>query len=291
MALPTFLIIGAMKCGTTSLHYYLRLHPEIQIPTLKELNFFSGPPDRFPYPTGARRIADLAEYETMFDPNFRVRGEASPNYTVFPRRTGVPERIKELVPEIKLIYLVRDPIERTIAQYQLQVATANERRSLGDALGDLTDPYSLYTCPSLYARQLEKYLEFFPSERLLVVEQADLLNERRATLREIFAFLGVDETFEAPQFEEELNTSEAHRTYSRFIVVSRWARGTVLLRLPRGLRVSMRRAVERVVSRPLEPPVLSEDLRARLHELYAEDVALLRRMTGKKFPTWSIESR
>jgi hypothetical protein len=288
MALPTFLIIGAMKCGTTSLHYYLRLHPEIQIPTLKELNFFSGPPGPFPYPAGAKRIERLDEYESMFDPAFRVRGEASPNYSVYPRRKGVPERIKQLIPDAKLIYLVRDPIDRTIGQYQLQVATANERRSLPDALGDLSDRCSLYTCPTFYAQQLERYLVHFPQERLLVVDQADLLNDQRATLREIFAFLGVDENFDSPRFDEKLNTSDSHRTYSRFVVMSRWARGTPLLRLPRPVRLFMRRSVERMVSKPLEKPVLGDALRDRLRELYAQDATRLRQLTGKAFPTWTV---
>jgi hypothetical protein len=289
MALPTFLIIGAMKCGTTSLHYYLRLHPEIQIPTLKELNFFSGPPDRFPYPTGARRITDLAEYESMFDAAFPARGEASPNYTVSPRREGVPEKIKELVPDARLIYLVRDPIDRTVGQYQLQVATANERRSLRDAIeAELSDPCSLYVCPTFYARQLEQYLEHFASDRILVIDQAALLHDRRATLREVFSFVGVDDTFDSERFSEKLNTSEAHRTYSRFVVMSRFARGTPLLHLPRGLRVFVRRGVERLVTRPLPPPVLDADLRERLRELYADDVMRLRQMTGKTFPTWSV---
>jgi hypothetical protein len=288
MTRPTFLIVGAMKCGTTSLHHYLRLHPEIQIPTLKELNFFSGPPGEFPYPAGARRIERLDEYERLFDPAFRVRGEASPNYSVHPRRTGVPERIKQLIPDVKLIYLVRDPIARTLGQYQLQVSTANERRSLSEALADLSDPYSLYTCPTLYALQLEQYLRHFSQDQILVVDQADLLHQQRRTLLEIFEFLSVDSSFASPQFAEKLNTSEGHRTYSNFVVIARRARGTPLLRLPRGVRVFLRRTVERLVSRPLDAPRLDDALRERLHALYDDDVTRLRLLTGKSFPTWSI---
>jgi hypothetical protein len=183
---------------------------------------------------------------------------------------------------------VRDPVERAVAQYLLQVATAGEQRSLADALGDLSDPYSLYTCPGFYARQLERYLSIFPPEQLRVVDQAELLGNRRSTLRELFSFVGVDDQFESPDFDETLNTSDAHRTYSRFIVMSRWARGTILLRLPRSLRLAMRRTVEGVVSRPLERPELSDDLRDKLRKLYSGDVERLREMTGKTFPTWSL---
>ncbi len=288
MARPTFLIIGAMKCGTTSLHHYLRLHPEIQIPPVKEPNFFSGPPGDFPYPVGSKRIDRLDKYERLFDPTIRVRGEASPNYAVYPQRAGVPERIREVIPDAKFIYLVRDPVARTVSHYHLHVSTVNERRTLRDALGDLSDPYSSYICPSLYAMQLDQYLQFFPPTNILVIDQADLLTDRQATLREIFAFLSVDDSFVSPEFAEEMNTGREHRTYSRLIALIAWARTTPLQGLPRGWRVFMRRSMQRAVSRPLEAPTLDEDLRSRLQELYADDVSRLRELTGKRFSTWSV---
>jgi hypothetical protein len=290
VALPTFLIIGAMKCGTTSLHHYLGEHPEIQkLPAMKETNFFSGPPNGIPYPSGSRRIERLEEYEPLFDDAFDVRGEASPCYTLYPRRKGVPERIKELVPDVKLIYLVRDPVARAVSQYHFSVSVENERRSLAEALRDFSDPRSLYTCPGFYARQLDHYLRHFPRERFLVIDHADLLADRKATLREIFAFLSVDETFASPRFSEEMNTGREQRTYSNLIVWQRRAQASKLVqRLPPSVRRSMRLALERLVSRPLEAPTMDGDTRARLQELYAGDVARLRELTGKAFPGWSV---
>ena len=72
-----------------------------------------------------------------------------------------------MVPEARFIYLVRDPIARTLSQYQHQVAIEGERRSLREALGDLSDPYAMYTCPSLYALQLDHYLTDFAQDRIL----------------------------------------------------------------------------------------------------------------------------
>ena len=288
MARPTFLVIGGMKCGTTSLHHYLGEHPEIQkLPRMKETNFFSGPPEGIPYPPGSRRIAHIEEYESLFDDAYEVRGEASPCYTLYPRRKGVPERIKALIPDAKLIYLVRDPVARAVSQYRFSVSVENEHRSLSEALADLSDPYSLYTCPGFYAAQLERYLLHFPQENILVVDQADLHAERQATLCEIFAFLGVDDSFISPLFDDEFNTGEERRTYSRFVILHRRTQAR-LQGLPRGLRRFLRRAIEDVVSRPLEPPVLDDDLRARLQTLYASDVQRLRELTGKSLPSWSV---
>jgi hypothetical protein len=287
MALPTFFIIGAAKAGTTSLHYYLDQHPEIQMSATKEPNFFAGPENGIPYPQG--RVSRLEDYERLFDPAVGVRGEASVGYASHPRRQGAPERIKELVPEAKFIYLVRDPIARSVSHYQHRVAYEGERRSLREVLGDRPDPSSFCVCPSLYASQLDLYLRHFPRERLLVIDHADLLADRRATLRQVFAFLGVDHSVDFSQFDEELNTSNGHRLYPpgyrglRGLPVS-----APLRRLPPGVRRALRRLVERVLWPPLQTSTLDDELRAQLVELYAGEVERLRALTGKTFPTWSI---
>jgi hypothetical protein len=287
-ALPTFLVIGSFKCGTTSLHHYLTQHPEIQMATMKETNFFSGPPNGAPYTRGAKRIKHLSEYERLFDPAFDVRGETSPNYTAFPLRQGTPERIRQTVPDAKLIYLVRDPVSRTVSHVHHRVSTEGERRPLASALADLQDLRSPYVCSSFYALQLEQYLRYFPRDQILIIDQANLLSDRQATLREVFDFLSVNDAVSSQQFQDELNTGDARRSYSRFRYVLRWTRASPLQHLPRGLRVTLRDSVERLVSRPLAAPTLDDDLRARLQELFADDVARLRQLTGESFPTWSV---
>jgi len=289
VALPNFLIIGAFKCGTTSLHHYLNQHPEIQMPAMKETDFFSGPANGFPYARGAKRIKSLGSYERLFDATAPARGEASPNYTDHPRRPGTAERIRATIPEAKLIYLVRDPIARTLSHFHHRVSVEGERRSLSAALSDLTDRYSPYTCPSFYASQLERYLEHFPQEQILVVDQDDLLNDRASALREIFDFLSVDRSFESPRFADEENTSANRRSYSRFIVLVRRARATpVWSMLPTGFRRTLRRSLDRIVTQPLEVPTLDDSLRDRLRALYEDDARRLRALTGKAFPSWTV---
>src|SRR5665213_4176180 len=111
-ALPTFFIIGAPAAGTTSLHYYLDQHPQIQMSASKEPGFFAPVSDSLnPSRSGERyKVEHLDQYERLFDPVIGVRGEATVDYANYPRRKGVPGRIKKLVPDAKLIYLVRDPI-------------------------------------------------------------------------------------------------------------------------------------------------------------------------------------
>lgn len=287
MALPTFFIIGAAKTGTTSLYYYLNQHPQIQMSANKEPNFFSGPENGIPYPMG--RVSRLEDYEKLFDPAISVRGEASVGYANHPRRQHVPERIKKLVPTAKFIYLVRDPIARTVSQYQHRVAAEGERRSLREALSDLSDPYSPCICPSLYASQFDLYMHHFPKERMLVIDQAELLTDRLSTLRQIFTFLSVDEGIDSLRFDEELNTSGEHRVYPSGYTRLRGPVARVPLRwIPPRTRRSLRRSVERILWPSVEPATLDDELRARLEELYVGEVERLRVLTGKTFPTWSI---
>jgi Sulfotransferase domain len=288
VTLPTFFIIGAAKAGTTSLHHYLDQHPEIQMSAVKEPNFFTGPPNGIPHPIG-KVVSRRDEYEGLFDAAFGVRGEASVGYSNHPRRKGVPAAIRELVPKAKFVYLVRDPVARTVSQYRYRVAMEGERRPIEEALSDLSDPYSVYLCPSRYASQLELYLDEFPEDRMLVVDQADLLERRRTTLREIFAFLEVDADVDSSAFAEELNTNTRNRAYPLgYVRLRKRVAASPLRLLPRGLRRSLRGSLERVAWSSVPPVGLDDRLRQALEELYAPEVARLRAFTGKSFPTWSL---
>lgn len=286
MPLPTFFIIGAPKCGTTSLHAYLDQHPEIGMSLRKETHFFVGPEN---IPQSVKRIDSLATYETLFDSTYEVRGEASPSYSAHPMHVGAPARIRTLIPNAKFIYLVRDPIDRTISHYMQRVAMEGERRSLQEALGDLSDASSPYTCPSHYASQLDHYLRWFPQNRMLVIDQTDLLTDRRATLREIFSFLMVDDTYYSPRFDDALGTARERRTYwPAYVRFAERIGASPLRLLPRGARRSLRRSVDRALWPPLETPPLDPDLRSRLEELYAGDAQRFRALTKKALPTWTV---
>jgi hypothetical protein len=286
MALPTFFVIGAAKSGTSSLHSYLDQHPEVQMSANKEPRFFAGPDRGIPYP--ADKVWDRDEYERLFDPGFRVRGESSTDYATHPRRQGAAARIKELVPEAKFVYLVRDPIARTISHYKMGVALMGERRPLEEALEDL-NPLSPYLAASLYGTQLELYREHFAPEQMLVVEQGDLLADRETVLRRIFTFLEVDPDLGRVESEEKLLDSAQWRTYSPGYL------GFVNERLaprvqwvPKGFRRSVRRAVERVLWPPLEAPSVDGEVGKRLRALCAEEANRLRRLTGMELAAWSV---
>jgi hypothetical protein len=179
--LPNLVVIGAMKCGTTSLHNYLDQHPDIAMSGVKEINFFlegQGHWDK-----GVRW------YESHFDGSAKVRGESSTSYTKYPQRSGVPARMCSLLPGAKLIYILRDPIERTVSHYLHAYHRSRETRSVAEALGSLTD--NPYVDPSRYHMQLERYLEHYPLSQILILTTEELREAPQLTLGRAVEFLGL----------------------------------------------------------------------------------------------------
>ncbi|HET6601380.1 MAG TPA: sulfotransferase, partial [Gaiella sp.] len=196
--LPDFLVIGAQKAGTTALYAYLRWHPGITGPSWKEVSFF----DRHWW-------RGEAWYRGQFPlrAGKRLVGEASPSYLFHPR---APERARSLVPNAKLIALVRNPVDRAYSQYQHEVAlgreplsfedalAAEEERTRGEAERLAADPRAFsrawwdhtYAARGRYAEQLERWLDVYPREQLLVVATEELGERPAETYASILAFLG-----------------------------------------------------------------------------------------------------
>lgn len=207
-ALPDLVIIGAMKCGTTALHGYLDHHPDIAMSRPKELNFFFGaeqPPgqDDRRWANGNWHLG-LVWYADQFPASAPLRGEASPGYTS-PDHPEVAERMAAIIPGVRLIYLVRDPIERALSQYRHHRAEGTERRPLPQAL---TDPASQYVSRGRYHERLQPFLARFPQEQVLVVALEDLRRAPVATLRRVFGFVGAGETFRHTDVPDGWHTSD-----------------------------------------------------------------------------------
>jgi Sulfotransferase domain len=278
--LPNLIVIGAARCGTTSLHRYLDLHPEVAMSEEKELNFFS---------VDTQWERGVSWYERQFASGTLVRGEASPSYSAYPRTRGVPARMASVIPGARLIYLVRDPIERLFSAYRFaRFVLRNETREFSEAVRDFDA--SRYVVGSRYALQLEQYLAYYSREQILVLEQADLLNRRAQTMRVVFRFARVDENFAAVELSREHNPTEGLRA-------NRAGKAAIAL-LDRVFGPSRAAALRARVPLPLARPLLrapsapevqlDDGLRAELKNFLGEDASRLRRLTGQRFATWSV---
>lgn len=194
MNAPDFLVIGAQKSGTTTLFSLLSKHPNIYLPPQKEVQFFSN--DML-YSRGV---------EWYCSENFSagkasdVLGEISPQYMAYEK---VPGRIKELLPSIKLIAILRHPLERAFSQYQMTVRRGQENRGFLEAfehslkaskLGEVLPEGHAYYQYSNYMDIIKRYLALFPKKQILLLFQEDLGESPELVLSAIYEYLGVPQT-------------------------------------------------------------------------------------------------
>ena len=204
---PSFIVIGAARSGTTALYQYLRRHPDIFMSRIKEPNYFAfeGCPLDFKGP-GAEFVnnstASWGEYCALFAdaPSGATTGEASPLYLYAPQ---APACIKRRLPQVKLIAILRNPIEQAyshylyaraqmiepLASFEHALAAQPERREQG------WQPLFQYSEFPRYAEQLERYFEHFDRERMKIFLYEDYLDDPQRVLGEIFAFVGADRAF------------------------------------------------------------------------------------------------
>ena len=268
--LPTFLLIGAMKSGTTTLYGYLAQHPDVFMPALKEPNFFNDHWHR-----------GVGWYERLFTAagGALARGEASVRYTSFPDDPECPRRIASVVPDMRLLFLVREPVDRIRSHYLHEVAALRERRPLEQAVRE--NP--IYLDRSRYAMQLERYLEHFRREQLLVLRAEDLFRAPLEVLPRVYAFLGVDPAWRpvdpvrrdnetARRFQLPVLVRQGVKVASEAGIyrhVPQWAKQTVRV-------VTQRRSQTMPEARI--PPALTAQLRAEL----ADDLRRLHEITGER---------
>jgi hypothetical protein len=277
LLLPTFLVIGAMKAGTTSLYEYLRAHPQVFMATPKELHFF--PADK-QWPLGvewyARHFAGAGDAV--------ARGEVSPSYSQADQFPGVAARVAQVVPDARLVYLVREPVARLRSMYLHQVAAGREPLPVERAVRERP----MYVESSRYATQLDEYLPYFPPERILVMTTDSLKADRSQALSRLYEFLGVDPAFVPPNVDAERGHSTDKRV--RRDISRRWRdRGwyrAVVDRLPEGVRAYGRRAVTKPID--VDASRLPADLEAELRERFAPEVARLRRFLPPDFDGWGL---
>ncbi len=210
--LPDFIIIGTQRGGTTSLYYYLTSYPGIAKALMKEVHFFD---DHFQEGTPWYR----AQFPTHFQRTYveRVRGqhfltgEASPYYLFYP---PAPKRVKALLPRVKLIVLLRNPVDRAYSHHWLATLEGHEtlpfaeaieremQRTAGEQEEILRDEqyasfnhrHFTYLARGIYVDQLQHWMNFFPREQFLILKSEDLYKDTASTFKRTLAFLAVPTT-------------------------------------------------------------------------------------------------
>ncbi|MBV9449915.1 MAG: sulfotransferase [Streptosporangiaceae bacterium] len=300
MSMPDFLVIGAPKAGTTALHAALAGHPGLYMSAIKEPKFFltDGPPPTRGGPGDAltyrEHIWRRADYEALFDPAppGTLRGEATPLY-LYDRIAM--RRIRETLPDAKLIVIIRDPVERAHSNWThlwsaglepvgdfVRACDEEERRI---AAGWAS--FWHYIAQGRYGEQLEHLFTLFPREQVLVVRYRLMVDEPAQTLDRICAFLGVEQGVLA-EIPRQNVTAHPDATFVHRVVSLGQRAGSVIGSLVPGLTAaSVTGPLERFLqrrSRQRQP--LSWEQRQEIIPRFEQDISLLEDVLGESFSDW-----
>jgi hypothetical protein len=276
--LPDFLIVGATKTGTTSLDFYLSLHPEIHMARPKEPRFFIDAPE----PVG-RWQRGVEWYRSLFVSDKTLCGEASPTYTNWSAKQGVFERMHSVVPNAKNLFVVREQFARLRSRYLMNVRYRGIEDSFSEFL--LNSQWALDA--SVYGVQVQNILRYFPSEQLLVLEAQELQERREDTLRKVFDFLGVEREFYSPLFQHKRHDSRFH-AYPNKIgrkILRHPAMRMLERKLPTPFFYHFRNGLNTVFAGKKPTVSVDPELQEKLSVEFQQDTEKLRKLTGLSLPS------
>ncbi|MCB9672853.1 MAG: sulfotransferase [Alphaproteobacteria bacterium] len=258
---PDFIVVGAAKCGTTTVASQLARHPQIFMTDPKEPGYFSG-------------LMDEARYRALFeDAGERLKGEATTAYSRMHAFPGVPAKMFAECPDLRLIYLIRHPVERIKSAYAMRLRDGRSEGPLHQVIRKNLE----YIDTSRYGRQMEHYLDYFDRPQFLILRLEDLKEDPESQYLRMFEFLGV-----SAQLPPEPASRSNARPPGKLLVTPHLP---AVLRplgslVSKETRVRVKRALARSVANDgdlLEIPPL---LREILDDVFTADMARLRRVVG-----------
>lgn len=268
--LPTWIMIGAMKSATSSLHRYLAEHPQVATSTPKELDFFVK-----------HRYDELGIdwYQKQFTnpPGALAAGESSVNYTKCHEFPGVAERMHKHLPDVKLIYVLRDPILRLESQWVHAVGAGKWRGDFASAVRDPeTSPMIQTSC---YWTQLEQYLAFYDPSQIKIMSYEDVSADPHTAVGEILEYIGLDPEFDHPLIGKRIHDSRKKMRPNAL---------GMLLWEDQVRRRRLRKWLPWLVARPIQKPEWDPADKARIAEYLAPEMEKIRSFSGKEFSQWQI---
>jgi len=280
MAMPTFLIIGAPKGGSTSLYHYVGQHPDVFTSAVKEPGFF------WTYKTPGK-VETLEDYQALFrgSEGFKAVGEGSPTYL---SDENAPRLIKDLVPHAKLVAILRDPYERAFSQFVFLRLRGQESEEsfLAAVEADNARPASErsnYVAQGLYHRNLTRYLSFFDRSQLKVVFLEDLEARPDEVVAEVFSFLEVDPSVGVDTSEKLTQSGVPRQKLVHWLLSDR---NPVKQRLAPLLPKRVKKAVRQMRSANLDKQTMSRSDRQALAPHFEEDVDRLAQLLDRDLSHW-----
>lgn len=294
---PDFIVIGAARAGTTALHSYLRQHPALFLPSVKEPNYFAyagqtldckGPGADFIN----NSVTTPDAYAALFAPaaTGALLGEASPLYLYEP---AAPDNIRRLAPAARMIAILRNPVDQAFSHfmYATKLRIENEEsfeKALlreEERLEKGWQPLFGYSRFPRYGAQLARYLERFPREQILIRRYEEFQTDPAGVMTDIFRHIGVDPTFR-PDMSQKLNAGgrPKSRIFQDFLMKPNPITGAIGLVVPKQARLRIRDKLAGInmTREDAVPPRARKILIERL----SDDVRALGALLGQDFGDW-----
>ena len=243
--LPNFLVVGAQKSGTTSLHEYLSAHPDVYLPLQKETHFFLH--EKY-YDRGIKFYEEEYFSARTHEP---LIGEVDPDYMYSEQ--VLPRIVRHLdLDALKIVFIFRNPVERAFSQYLMEYRRGREPLSFHEAVetessrirqGHMENLRCSYVSRGYYLRQVERFLEYIDRSQMLFLLSEDLKTDALRCMREVYHFLGVSEEFVPPNIGEQFHRATVPRSLSlvRRVKGQGWEKRLLRLLIPSAaLRQSLR---------------------------------------------------
>jgi sulfotransferase family protein len=278
VTLPSFLVIGAQRGGTTLLHRILDSHPEVYVPyRRKEIHFFDWYFDR-----------GIQWYSKFFPPShealrYRAIGEATPDYMFDPR---VPGRIHATRPDCRFVLSLRNPIARAFSWYRFCLRSVNEQRP--------PDQFFLQEKQCLqrgrYSEQLARYFALFPRDAFLILIYEELVADPRPQLEALANFLRLSRGWPDPSslVQQQFNASEIPRFRAAFARAQRFGEFLTRNDLDWIVRLARQARIPQMFGKRTSTPQLSDRTQRTLAEYYADEVVTLEKMLGRRLDLWTL---
>ena len=293
---PNFILIGAAKSGTSSLYNYIKQHPSVYVSPVAKTNFFVSD-----FVDGKAKVEDLDFTSEQIDKlNFPITkeedyqqlfanvstdkialGEISPMYL---NSFVAAKKIEASNPNVKLIAMLRNPVDRAYSGYQMQLRQAGEDRDFAANL----DPEEIYIRGGFYYKQLKRFFDVFDRSQIKVFLFEDFKQNPHQILKEIFTFIGVDNSFE-PNLETKFNQGGVPKNKGLYHLlfnspVNAIAKKSLIRLLPKKVRAKLESNIKsNLLSKP-KP--MNLETRKILQDMYREDILQLEQLIRKDLQQW-----
>ena len=298
--LPNFLIIGAAKSGTTAIYTYIKQHPDIFMSPKKELRYFSNinpQPKAVPKQYIHESVSTLEEYKHYFDTvaHEKIIGESSPTYLYTP---GTAENIKSHIPNVKLLAILRNPVDRAYSAYTHALREWKEpAKSFEEGLALETQRINAgwgmlwhYVNAGHYHKQLLRYYQCFKASQIKVVLHDDLVKSPEKLLEDLFIFLDVDPNFH-PDISSRPNVSgfPKNKWFDNFLRTL-FLEDNFLKRISQGLfNTTFRKKITTKIRKAnLEKRAMPLELRKQLAAIFSEDIHDLEKLINRDLSHWLL---